>query len=86
LARGFQAFRGTLGIAVRLCAPADPEAKGVVERTNGYWETSFLPGRRFDDVVDFNRQLVGWLRRSDNRIHGTTGSGRRRRSMRTAAP
>lgn len=72
LTHEFQAFRGTLGISVRLCAPADPEAKGVVERMNGYLETSFLPGRRFDDVDDFNRQLVGWLRRANNRVHGTT--------------
>jgi transposase len=72
LTREFQGFRGTLGIGVRLCAPADPEAKGMVERMNGYLETSFLPGRRFDDVDDFNRQLVGWLRRANNRIHGTT--------------
>ena len=55
-----------------LCAPNDPEAKGLVERANGYFETSFLPGRRFDDVDDFNRQLTGWLRRANNRIHGTT--------------
>jgi transposase len=68
----FQAFRGTLGMGVRLCAPADPEAKGLVERANGYLETSFLPGRRFEDVADFNRQLVGWLRRANQRIHGTT--------------
>jgi transposase len=68
----FQAFRGTLGMGVRLCGPADPEAKGMVERANGYLETSFLPGRRFVDVTDFNRQLVGWLRRANQRIHGTT--------------
>jgi transposase len=68
----FQAFRGTLGMSVRLCGPADPEAKGLVERANGYLETSFLPGRRFEDVADFNRQLVGWLRRANQRIHGTT--------------
>jgi transposase len=68
----FQAFRGTLGMGVILCAPADPEAKGLVERANGYLETSFLPGRRFDDVADFNRQLVGWLGRANQRIHGTT--------------
>jgi transposase len=67
-----QAFRGTLGMGVRLCGPADPEAKGIVERMNGYYETSFLPGRHFDDVDDFNRQFTGWLRRANNRIHGTT--------------
>ena len=72
LTREFQAFRGTLGMNVRLCAPADPEAKGIVERTHDYYERSFLPGRRFDDVEDFNRQFTGWLRRANNRIHGTT--------------
>jgi transposase len=68
----FQAFRGTLGVAVKLCAPADPEAKGVVERTHDYYERSFLPGRRFDDVADFNTQFTGWLRRANMRIHATT--------------
>jgi transposase len=59
LTREFPAFRGTLGMSVRLCASADPEAKGMVERTRRYYETSFLPGRRFDDVDDFNRQFTG---------------------------
>jgi transposase len=68
----FQAFRGTLGMGARLCKTADPEAKGVVERGNGYYETSFLPGRRFEDVADFNRQLTGWLVRANHRIHATT--------------
>ena len=41
------AFRGMLGIGIIQCRPADPEAKGLVERANGYLETSFLPGRSF---------------------------------------
>jgi transposase len=49
------------GMGGRLCGPADPEAKGLVERANGYLETSFLPGCGFDDVTDFNRQLGGFL-------------------------
>ena len=72
LTREFQAFRGAFGMHVRLCGPVDPEAKGVIERANGYLETSFLPGRRFADVEDFNRQLTGWLRRANNRVHATT--------------
>jgi transposase len=68
----FQAFRGVLGMGVRLCAPNDPEAKGMVERAHHYYETSFLPGRRFDNVTDFNRQFTGWLRRAHQRIHATT--------------
>jgi transposase len=68
----FQAFRGVLGMGAVLVGPADPEAKGLVERANGYLETSFLPGRTFDDVDDFNRQLTVWLKRANQRIHGTT--------------
>jgi transposase len=64
-----QAFRGTLGIAVRLCRPADPEAKGLVERANGYLETSFLPGRAFTSPADFNQQLTAWLVRANARVH-----------------
>jgi transposase len=55
------AFRGTLGTRVHICAPADPEAKGLVESANGYPETSFLPGRSFVSPADFNAQLDGWL-------------------------
>jgi transposase len=68
----YQTFRGTLGMTAVLCGPADPEAKGVVERANQYLETSFLPGRRFESMADFNRQLEFWLRRANQRIHGTT--------------
>lgn len=56
-----QSFRGTLGTKVVVCKPADPEAKGLVERANGYLETSFLPGRTFTSPGDFNVQLGEWL-------------------------
>jgi transposase len=64
-----QAFRGTLGVAVRLCRPADPEAKGLVERANGCLETSFLPGRTFTSPGDFDAQLASWLVRANGRVH-----------------
>jgi transposase len=69
LAGAFQAFRGTLGIKVYQARPRDPETKGVVERANGYLETSFLPGRSFASPQDFNRQLAGWLVRANSRHH-----------------
>ena len=68
----FQRFRGSLAMGAQLCQRGDPEAKGLVERANQYFETSFLPGRRFDDVADFNAQFTGWLRRANNRIHAAT--------------
>lgn len=72
LTEEFQRFRGALGLGVRLCKPNDPEAKGMNERANGYYETSFLPGRSFVDVADFNDQLTAWLKRANRRVHATT--------------
>ena len=56
-----QAFRGTLGAKVVVCRPADPEAKGMIERAHDYLERSFLPGRVFAGPADFNAQLAAWL-------------------------
>jgi transposase len=56
-----QAFRGTLGAKVVVCRPADPEAKGLIERAHDYLERSFLPGRAFAGPADFNAQLAAWL-------------------------
>jgi transposase len=69
LTETMNAFRGSLGIRVIQCRPADPEAKGLVERANGYLETSFLPGRRFASPADFNVQLEQWLVLANNRMH-----------------
>jgi hypothetical protein len=41
----------------------------LVERANGYLETSFLPGRSFSSIDDFNAQLTVWLQRANTRIH-----------------
>lgn len=49
-----------LGIRVIQCKPGDPEAKGIVERGNRYYETSFLPGRSFTSAADFNTQMFAW--------------------------
>ena len=62
-----QAFRGTLGVKVIICKPADPEAKGLLERAHDYLERSFLPGRRFTSPADFNVQLNGWLATANTR-------------------
>jgi transposase len=67
-----QAFRGTLAAKVLVCKPADPEAKGLIERAHDYLERSFLPGRRFIGPHDFNNQLQQWL---------TLVNARRRRAL-----
>jgi transposase len=56
-----QAFRGTLAAKVIVCRPADPEAKGLIERAHDHLERSFLPGRTFTGPGDFNAQLRHWL-------------------------
>jgi transposase len=56
-----QAFRGTLAAKVIVCKPADPEAKGLIERAHDYLERSFLPGRAFTGPADFNTQMQDWI-------------------------
>lgn len=63
------AFAGTLGVRLRLAPPRDPETKGLVERRNGFFETSFLPGRTFTGPGDFNDQLQAWLDERANVRH-----------------
>jgi transposase len=60
------AFAGTLATRIRLAPPRDPEFKGMVERNNGFFETSFLPGRDFASPSDFNGQLCEWLATTAN--------------------
>ena len=52
---------GTLGSRLVQMKPYDPESKGMVEQTNRYLETSFLPGRSFASPQDFNDQVALWL-------------------------
>ncbi|MFF2126729.1 hypothetical protein ACFVW1_15275 [Streptomyces olivochromogenes] len=67
----FAAFAGLLATKIHLCRPRDPEAKGLVERANGYLETSFLLGRTFSGPGDFNTQLTTWLAVANRRVHRT---------------
>ena len=60
-------FCGTLATRMHQLRPHDPESKGVVERRNGFFETSFLPGRTFVSPADFNAQFTDWLCRANQR-------------------
>ena len=74
LAEGVAGFCGVLATRLIQTRPYDPESKGLVERANGYLETSFLPGRTFTCAADFNAQLWTWLAGIANRrTHATTG-------------
>ncbi len=67
-------FCGTLATRVVQLRPFDPESKGIVERANGYLETSFLPGRTFTSPADFNAQLAKWLPLANFRTVRRTGA------------
>jgi transposase len=67
----FAAFCGQLRIDWRFCEPADPQAKGAVERLQGYAETNFEPGRAFVNELDFQDQLDGWFVKVNARRHKT---------------
>ena len=55
-----------------LLRPRDPESKGIVERKNGWFETSFMPGRSFASPADFNQQFAEWLATANQRVVRTT--------------
>ena len=71
---GAAAFAGTLATRVVLAPPRDPEFKGMTERNNGFFETSFLPGRSFASPADFNVQLSEWLPRANQRTIRSLGA------------
>jgi hypothetical protein len=68
LAGGVAAFTGTLATRIVQLRPRDPESKGIVERRNGFFETSFMPGRAFASPADFNAQFAEWLERANGRV------------------
>jgi transposase len=67
----FAAFCGRLRVDWQFCQPADPQAKGAVERLQGYAETNFEPGRTFANELDFQEQLDDWFTKVNGRTHKT---------------
>ena len=67
----YAAFCGQLAVDWHFCEPADPEAKGLVERLQGYLETNFEPGRLFANELDYQLQLDAWFEKANARTHKT---------------
>ncbi|MGH9045247.1 MAG: Mu transposase domain-containing protein [Acidimicrobiales bacterium] len=65
---------GSLATKLVLLRPRDPESKGIVERRNGFFETSFMPGRSFSSPGDFNDQFARWLEKANTRVVRTIGA------------
>jgi hypothetical protein len=68
----FAAFCGQLAVGWHFCAKGDPQAKGGVERLQGFMERSFEPGRVFANELDYQLQLDTWFdERANARVHKT---------------
>jgi transposase len=67
----YSAFCGQLPVGWLFCEPADPQAKGAVERLQLYMETNFEPGRRFANHLDYQLQLDDWFEKANARTHKT---------------
>ena len=66
----FACFCGQLAVGWRILDRGDCQAKGVVERLQGFIETSFEPGRSFANELDFQDQLDRWFgERANVRLH-----------------
>jgi transposase len=63
-------FCGQLRCGWFICDKGDCQAKGVVERLQGYAETNFKPGRSFASPLDFQLQFDHWFaNRANVRTH-----------------
>jgi len=69
----FEDFAATIGMVPKVCRVRRPQTKGKVERGVQFVEQNFMPGRRFTDLGDLNRQARQWCDEQNRRIHGTTG-------------
>jgi hypothetical protein len=67
----FAAFCGRLPVGWLILEPADPEAKGLLERSHRFMRTNFEPGRRFCSELDYQAQLDAWTERANARTHRT---------------
>jgi transposase len=67
----FAALCGQLRVGWQFCRRRDPQAKGAVERLQGYLETNFEPGRQFFNERDYQDQLDAWFVKANQRTHKT---------------
>ncbi|MEA2495231.1 MAG: hypothetical protein QOJ29_3142 [Thermoleophilaceae bacterium] len=68
----FAGFCGQLGVGWIILEPADPQAKGILERSHRFMRSNFEPGRRFANHLDFQAQFDSWCDRVNQRVHRTT--------------
>jgi hypothetical protein len=69
----YEDFAASIGLVTKVCRVRRPQTKGKVERAVRFVKENFIPGRKFVDIGDLNRQAQVWCDEINLRIHGTTG-------------
>ncbi len=66
----FAAFCGALPVGWSICEAADPESKGILERSHRFLRSNFEPGRAFASPEHFQSCLDEWFeQRANTRLH-----------------
>lgn len=66
----FAAFCGALPVGWSICEAADPESKGILERSHRFMRSNFEPGRSFASPEHFQSCLDEWFeQRANRRFH-----------------
>jgi Mu transposase, C-terminal domain/Staphylococcal nuclease homologue len=65
----FAAFCGALAVGWSICEAADPESKGVLERSHRFLRSNFEPARSFASPEHFQAELDAWFERANTRLH-----------------
>jgi len=66
----FSAFCGALPVGWSICKAADPESKGILERSHRFLRSNFEPGRSFASPEHFQACLDEWFEnRANARLH-----------------
>jgi transposase len=66
----FAAFCGALPVGFSICEAADPESKGILERSHRFLRSNFEPGRSFASPEHFQACLDDWFEnRANTRLH-----------------
>lgn len=65
----FEDLAVTLGLVPKVCRARRPQTKRKVESGIDFVKNNFLPGRKFADYGDLNRQAIVWCEKK-TRIYG----------------
>lgn len=65
----FAAFCGALPVGFSICEAADPESKGLLERSHRFLRSNFEPGRAFASPEHFQEELDAWFEKANRRLH-----------------